>query len=88
MLSTNVQTCATDPCGAAAVQAVQGGSDTSDPAEFVNQACVEGNLGVYCPCFEATITGKKVGGICQRGSGSIAGWRGLQPRGLRGSVAC
>lgn len=30
--------------------------------DFTDQSCVDGNLGVYCPCFQATITGEQVGG--------------------------
>lgn len=33
---------------------------SEEEGSFSNQDCVDGNLGVYCPCFVATITGEEV----------------------------
>lgn len=69
-LSQNVQTCANDPCSTAASGSFStvrrrlltdsADTDDEDTEEFDQKTCVDGNLGVYCPCLEATITGQEV----------------------------
>ena len=39
-----------------------GGVFEGGEGDFTDLACVDGNLGVYCPCFQATVTGAQVGG--------------------------
>eukprot|EP00903_Cladosiphon_okamuranus_P009052 g8654.t1 len=48
-LSENVMTCASDPCGGSGGEEEDGGF-----------GCVDGNLGVYCPCFVATVTAEEL----------------------------
>lgn len=57
-----------DPCGstggaAAAVMrksSTEGVAFSEDDEGFAERSCVDGNLGVYCPCLEATVTGQEV----------------------------
>lgn len=60
-LSRNVMTCASDPCGTAGE--VGGGF-----------GCIDGNLGVYCPCFVATVTGEEVSSGEKRKEKNSLGW--------------
>lgn len=34
--------------------------EEEEEGSFSDQDCVDGNLGVYCPCFVATVTGEEV----------------------------
>ena len=62
IVSENVQTCASDPCGAASESASgsASGKEEGEEEAFAEKSCVDGNLGVYCPCLEATVTGRQV----------------------------
>lgn len=72
----NFESCEVDPCGTTATflggvgyGEVSSDSDASSSTETRNsndggggESCVDGDLGVYCPCFVATVTGEEVGG--------------------------
>lgn len=64
-LAENVRACADDdPCGVLG-QAENGAVTSSSESEgggvgFAGQSCVDGNIGVYCPCLEATVTEEEV----------------------------
>lgn len=71
----NVETCADDPCGT--TEAFVGSAidnDNSGGGDGGGLSCVDGDLGVYCPCFVATVTGVKVGEEVDGGAKGVGGW--------------
>lgn len=58
----NVESCEDDPCGSNATFQSIGGVSSNSDGEGLSLSCVDGALGVYCPCFEATVTGEEVRG--------------------------
>lgn len=78
-LADNVQSCADGPCSSL-------GNSTVDDPDATDWICSDGDVGVYCACYEATITGDEVcrrrylgsSGMCRPGDHcSLNPWLGV-----------
>lgn len=59
----NVQTCEDDPCGTTVTFMATTQGDADDSESGAGQTCIDGDLGVYCACYDATVTGQEVSGV-------------------------